>query len=261
MKLDLTGKTALVFGASQGIGRACAIQLAELGATVIVAARRKDVLSALANELAAATGKTHYYLVVDTSQRELLAQQMVKVVVEHHIDIVINNTGGPAPGLISKATEGQFAAAFDQHLQVNAMVAHHVLPGMKARGFGRIINVLSSSIRAPIRNLGVSNTVRWAVAAWAKTLAGEVAIDGITVNCVLPGVIDTERARQLMQQNADRQKLPVEGVFEETVASIPMGRIGQPEEVAALVGFLASPAASYITGTAIPVDGGRLPTL
>ncbi len=261
MKMDLTGKVALIFGASQGIGRACAVQLAELGATVIIAARRKETLSLLANELAALTGRTHYYLVADTTQRELLAQQMAKVVVEHHIDIVINNTGGPNPGLIAEATEGQFAAAFDQHLQVNAMIARHVLPGMKQRGFGRIINIVSTSVRCPIPNLGVSNTIRWAVAAWAKTLAGEVAIDGITVNSVLPGFIDTERSSQLMQQASERQKTSIEAVFEKNISTIPMGRMGQPEEVAALVGFLASPAASYITGAAIPVDGGRLPTL
>ena len=173
------------------------------------------------------------------------------------LDIVVNNSGGPAAGPISQATDEDFTTAFNNHLLTNRLVAELVLPGMKKNQYGRFINITSTSVKIPIPNLGVSNTIRWAVAAWAKTLAAEVAPFGITVNTILPGYTDTDRLHKLMESAANRLEKSATDVENAWQASIPAGRFGKPSEVASAVAFLASPAASYINGVALAVDGGR----
>ena len=175
--------------------------------------------------------------------------------------MLVLNSGGPPAGPIVEAGPDDFERALRRHLFTGQLLVRELLPAMRDAGWGRIVGIVSLSVKAPIPGLGVSNTTRWAVAAWAKTLAGEVAADGITVNCVLPGYTDTERLAELFGKIAAERGVTPEEVARETAAAIPAGRIGRPEEIAAVAGFLASPAASYVTGTAIPVDGGRLPCL
>jgi 3-oxoacyl-[acyl-carrier protein] reductase len=260
INLDLTGKTALVCGASKGIGRASAFQLAQLNANVILLARSETVLEKLAKELPGPG--IHSYLALDIS-----ALDNLKEVISSHISsngpvhILVNNTGGPKGGPVAAATEEEFSGAFRNHVIVNSILAGLVLPGMKAAGFGRIINIISTSVKIPIPNLGVSNTVRAAVANWAKTLSAEVGPFGITVNNVLPGYTSTERLAELIENAAAKSAKTREQVEAEWIASVPVRRFADPKEVAAAVAFLASPAASYINGINLPVDGGRTGSL
>lgn len=258
INLNLTGKRALICGASKGIGKACAIQLAELGCEVIVLARQENALKELVATLPVRHAQTHSYFALDLADFELL-EKLIKLDIQKNgeIEILVNNAGGPSAGPIVDATDEQFENAFKLHLRANALLAKQVIPGMKAKQYGRIINIISTSVKSPIDNLGVSNTIRWAVASWAKTLSYEVAKYGITVNSVLPGSIETSRLESLMQHQADKRSTDLETVRREVISQIPAGRIGSPEEVAQVVGFLASPAASYVNGVAMPVDGGR----
>jgi 3-oxoacyl-[acyl-carrier protein] reductase len=260
LDLNLSGKRALVCGASKGIGRACAKELADLGCEIIALARDETALRDLISSLP--TKQQHSYLSLDLSDFSNLQQAIRDEISQRGtINILINNAGGPAPGPIAEATDAQFEAAFKIHLRASALLASCVIPGMKIKQFGRIINIVSSSVKSPINDLGVSNTVRWAVAAWAKTLSYEVAKFGITVNSVLPGSIETGRLVSLMQGQADKRKIEMEVIRQEMIAQIPAGRIGSPEEVARVIAFLSTPAASYINGIAIPVDGGRTKVL
>ncbi|MBX3363901.1 MAG: SDR family oxidoreductase [Phycisphaeraceae bacterium] len=259
MNLDLSGKSALVCGASAGIGRACAVELASLGATVTVAARSADKLAALAAELPRPGGQNHAALVLDLSKPVEARQAVTTRVAEagaYHI--LINNTGGPPSGPLLEATAAQFLAAFETLL----LTAHHLVqvvsPGMKQAGYGRIINIASTSVKQPIQGLGLSNAVRAAVANWAKTLSQELGGFGITVNNVLPGYTDTERLQMLFEARSGKSGQSVEAIREEVVRSIPAARLGRAEDIAAAAGFLASPAAGYINGINLPVDGGRL---
>jgi 3-oxoacyl-[acyl-carrier protein] reductase len=250
MDLSLDGKVALVCGASQGIGKATAIELALLGCHVVALARNETKLQSLIQKLHDITGYSdHQYLAIDITQRVEL-ESRIKQLIEQRgpIEILINNTGGPPPGEISKATENDFDQAFQNHLQVNALLSRLLLPGMKLRQYGRIINISSTSVKMPIPHLGVSNIARWAVTAWAKTLSIEVAPFGITVNNVLPGYTETPRLRTLIQDDIDEKRMR---------DSVPAKRFAKPKEIAAAVAFLASPAAAYINGVALPVDGGR----
>lgn len=257
MNLSLKGKTALVCGSSQGIGLAVAEELAELGAGCVLLARNERALQTACEKLSVAEGQQHSYAVADFSKPDEVQRVANDLVKQHRFEILINNTGGPAAGPITKATQQQFKDAYEQHLVVNHLLVQAVLPGMEQAGYGRIINIISTSVKIPLNNLGVSNTTRAAVAAWAKTLSNEIAAKGITVNNVLPGFTATARLKSLAQQLADQKQISLAQQEDLMRNEVPMQRFGTANEIAALAAFLASEAAAYITGTSIPVDGGR----
>lgn len=256
MNLDLTGRNALVCGSTQGIGKASAVELARMGARVTLLARDETRLKLVLEEIGGASAG-HSYLVADFAQPNLVREVIQDFCRRNTVHILVNNTGGPPPGPAIEAEDAEFLAAFSQHLICNQILCRGVVPGMKDAGFGRIINIISTSVKIPIRGLGVSNTVRGAVANWAKTLSVEVAPFGITVNNVLPGATMTGRLKQIIERNAEKRGITYQEAQQEMVREIPAGRISEPHEVAAAVAFLASPAASYINGINIPVDGGR----
>ena len=260
MKIDLSfdAKHALVCGASDGIGRAIARGLAAHGASLTLLARRRERLETLAKELTEAGAPKVRTIVFDLDERDQLCSTIDALVAESGpVHILINNTGGPSPGPILEAGPEDFQLGLGRHLFASQLLVKSVLPGMREAGFGRIINVISTSVREPIPNLGVSNTVRGAMASWAKTVAGELP-PGITINNLLPGLTDTERLTSLRGSIAARTGQSEEAVLEGWRQQVPEGRLAQPEELAAAVVFLASPAASYIRGISLPVDGGRL---
>lgn len=259
---DLSEKKALVCGASQGIGAAIAQVFAAAGAQIIALARSEDRLRALINDLPATPHGPHSYIVCDVGDRERLKEQLTTLIGKHFaIQILVCNTGGPASGPLINASEPEFISAFENHVLVNALLASMLVPGMQKSGYGRIINIISTSAKAPIVNLGVSNTIRAAVASWSKTLATELATTGITVNNVLPGYTQTSRLEGLIAATAQRLGKPTAQVRQSFSERVPMKRFGSPEEVAYAALFLASPKASYITGIHLPVDGGRTESL
>ncbi|MFG0283226.1 MAG: SDR family oxidoreductase [Phycisphaerales bacterium JB039] len=261
MDMSLKGRRAVVCGSTQGIGRAAAIELAELGATVTLLARDEGALRSAAAELPAPQQQRHGFEIADFAEPEQVRAAAERIARAGAVHILVNNTGGPPGGPITDADPAAFERGFRMHIINNQLLAQALIPGMKEAGFGRIINIISTSVKAPIPGLGVSNTIRGAVASWAKTLAGELAPFGITVNNVLPGFTDTARLASLFEARAQRSGSTADDEREQMRASIPAGRIGRPEEIAAAIAFLASPAASYINGINLPVDGGRLPTL
>ena len=261
MDLDLSGKHALVCGASEGIGRAAAHELALLGASVTVLARRAEALQAVVDALPARNGQRHGRITADVSQTNALADTVGALAAERRIDILVNNTGGPPGGPVASATADAFLQAFTRHLLANQALAQAVLPGMQATGWGRIVNVVSTSVREPIQGLGVSNTTRGAVAAWAKTLSREVASQGITVNNVLPGFTETGRIAQIVGDRARNTGKSEQQVADGMKATVPAARFARPEEVAAAIAFLCSPAAGYINGVSLAVDGGRMQSI
>jgi 3-oxoacyl-[acyl-carrier protein] reductase len=257
MDLSLRHRTAVICGSTQGIGLGIAHELARLGAQCILMARDGDRLIARTAELPTPEGQRHNFRIADFSDPRQVRLAIDTVTAESDVHILVNNTGGPAPGPIVEADPADFARAFEQHLLNNQALVQAVLPGMKNAGYGRILNVVSTSVRIPLRNLGVSNTIRGAVAAWAKSLSNEVAPHGITVNNLLPGFIQTSRLESLISSIAASRGASREAVAEELRREVPAGRFGEVREIAALAAFLASPAAAYINGTSIPVDGGR----
>ncbi len=262
MQLDLSGRHALVCGASQGIGRASAIELALLGADVTVLARRGEVLAALVESLPRIhDAQKHGFVVADAADTDVLRVHAEKLVSTHPVHILINNTGGPPPGAVAEATPADFLDAYRKHLLANHVLAQAVIPGMRDARWGRIVNIISTSVKEPIPGIGVSNTTRGAVASWAKTLANEMAPFGITVNNVLPGSTHTPRIEQIVAARAQKTGRSEQDVRQAMAAEIPLGRFAEPAETAAAVAFLASPAASYITGVSLPVDGGRMRSL
>lgn len=261
MNLSLHSKTALVCGASQGIGKAIAVALADLGASCILLARNEAALKDVVATLSVKEGQSHEYRIVDFTRLDDLKLTVEQLTVEYAIDILINNTGGPAGGLIATADPIAFEQAFRQHLVCNHILAQAVIPSMKEKGWGRIINVISTSVKVPINNLGVSNTIRAAVASWAKTLSNELAVHGITVNSLLPGFISTSRLDAVAESFAVREGVSKEQMVEKMRDSVPAKRFGDPSEIAAVAAFVASPAASYLNGITIPVDGGRTGTI
>jgi 3-oxoacyl-[acyl-carrier protein] reductase len=259
--IHLHGKTALVCGSTQGIGKAIAHQLAAAGATCILLARNEARLQEVCSALPAEDGQHHRYYVADFSEPASVLAAATRIAEDGGADILVNNTGGPPAGPIATAGTDAFLDAFRLHLLNNHQLVQAVLPGMKAKGQGRIINIISTSVKVPLHNLGVSNTIRAAVGNWSKTLANETAASGITVNNVLPGATKTERLSSIISGKAAKTGASEESVRDEMLAEIPAGRFGTPEEVAHAVVFLASPQAAYITGTNIVVDGGRTPNL
>jgi 3-oxoacyl-[acyl-carrier protein] reductase len=256
MDIRLDGQHALVMGASQGIGKATAQVLAGLGASITAVARDQARLDALLRELPAARSP-HRAIAVDVSDTAALAALIASRVAELPIDIVVNNSGGPAPGPAHEADAAAFEDAFRQHLIAYQTVARAVVPGMKQRGHGRIINIISTSVKQPLHNLGVSNTIRAAVANWAKTMANELGLFGVTVNNVLPGATETDRLTAIIRNKAAKQGISEELASEEMRAEIPLRRFARPDEIAYAVAFLAGPAGACINGINLPVDGGR----
>lgn len=262
MNLSLKGKKAIVCGSTQGIGKAIAFELAELGAEIILVARSEQKLVQIKNELEKASGRKHHYIVADFSFPPELRLRMEDFINEFgSVHILVNNTGGPAAGNIENAKTEEFISAFNNHLICNHILAQACLEGMKEEKYGRIINIISTSVKQPIPGLGVSNTIRAAVGNWSKTLAGEVGKYNITVNNVLPGATGTQRLTSIAETRAGKSGKTAEHILQEFADEIPMKRIAQPEEIAAAVAFLASPAASYINGINLPVDGGRTGSL
>ncbi|MGE0481174.1 MAG: SDR family oxidoreductase [Phycisphaerae bacterium] len=256
---ELTGKRALVCGSTQGIGRACAELLARQGASVVLAARDDGALRAAVASLDRSAGQTHAHLVADFREPDAVhAAVAAHVVAAGAIEILVNNTGGPSPGPIIDARPDDFTSALRMHLHCNQRLVQALLAGMKQRGYGRVINIISTSVRQPIPGLGVSNTTRAAVAAWAKTLAGELGPFGITVNSVLPGFTRTGRIDDLIRDRAAKQGVAPEEIERAMRREIPLQRFAEPSEIAVAVAFLASPEAGYITGVCLPVDGGRI---
>lgn len=261
MNTDLTGKHALVCGASRGIGRAVAEILAGLGATVTVTARSRDKLAEVVATLNDGGAKRHHAVATDFSDPEGAADTLAAHLGEHPAQILINNTGGPSPGPVAEASPDALRAGFDAHLVCNQLITRAALPGMRTAGFGRIVNIISTSVYEPIAGLGVSNTVRAAVAGWAKTLSNELAPEGITVNNILPGFTATDRLDDLIRGRGQASGQPETEVADAMRALVPMGRFAEAREIASAAAFLVSPAASYITGVSLPVDGGRLKSI
>jgi 3-oxoacyl-[acyl-carrier protein] reductase len=259
MNLDLKNKNAIVCGSTQGIGEASAIELAKLGANITLIARNESKLLNVINELDKSQGQTHSFVCIDFSDTEKLKEEVNLLKGNYHI--LINNTGGPAAGPIADAKTDSFEDAFRMHLINNQILVQRVVKSMKKEGFGRIVNIVSTSVKAPIPGLGVSNTIRAAVANWAKTLSIELGVYGITVNNVLPGFTNTNRLKSLITKKAQVQGKSEEEIVKAMKSQIPAGRFGEANEVANAVAFLCSPAASYINGINIPVDGGRTKSL
>jgi 3-oxoacyl-[acyl-carrier protein] reductase len=261
MNLDLKGKTAVVCGSTQGLGYASAAELALLGCNVVLMARNEEKLKTAVESLYHINDQSHSYLVADFTNTDSVKETIAGFTKSNQVHILVNNTGGPAGGKAIDAAAESFTIAFNNHLINNHNLTQAVVPGMKDAGYGRIINIISTSVKAPLPDLGVSNTIRAAVASWAKTLANELGQFGITVNNVLPGFTKTVRADYVVSTKASKTGKSEEEVMKALVAEIPVGRIGQPEEFGAAVAFLASPAAAYINGINLPVDGGRLTCL
>lgn len=260
MNLNLNNKNALVCGSTQGIGKATAMALAAQGANVTLVARNREKLKTVLAELP--QQGNHSYIVADFSNPRDLQEKVIKFIEKNHgFHILVNNTGGPRSGAILTAALEEFVNAFTQHLKCNHVLAQATIPFMKEVGFGRIINIISTSVKEPIPGLGVSNTIRGAVGNWSKTLASEVAAFGITVNNVLPGFTETERLNDIIKIKAAQEERSIEEMTEIMKNYTPAKRFAKPEETANVITFLASETAGYVNGINLPVDGGRTKSL
>ena len=256
--IDLKDKRAIVCGSSQGIGLACAQAIAECGAAVTLVARSAEALEAARQKLNTDAGQAHAAIAADFTDPQGLRDKVAAHVEKSGpVHILVNNTGGPPSGPLFDAAPEDILQAISNHVVCNQLLVQTVVPGMKTLGYGRIVNIISTSVIAPIRGLGVSNTTRGSVANWGRTLAGELAPFGITVNNILPGYTDTVRLGGLIKKKSDRQGVSVEQVIADIKSAIPAGRFAEPGEIGAVAAFLASPAASYVNGVNLPVDGGR----
>ncbi|SNS94790.1 3-oxoacyl-[acyl-carrier protein] reductase [Ekhidna lutea] len=254
MDLDLKGRRALVCGSSQGMGFAIAKELSQMGARVTLFARNEASLKKALSELAPGD---HDYLVADFDDLQAVENAVDAGLAKASYQILINNSGGPAPGPLSEASLSDFETAMNRHLHVSHTLVQKLLGGMKEAGYGRIINIISTSVKVPIPGLGVSNTVRGAMASWSKTLANELGQYGITVNNILPGFINTARIDSLIAGKSQKLGKSEEEVEKGMKSTIPAGRFGEPEEIAAYAGLLCSKSGAYINGTSLRIDGGR----
>ena len=261
MKLDLGGRHALVCGGSEGIGRAAAIELALLGADVTLLARREDALREAVAALPMSEQQRHGHLVADVSQAQALGAAVAALAATRPVHILVNNTGGPPGGTAHAAGVEAYLDAFNKHLVANHTLLQAVLPGMRAAHWGRIVNVISTSVYEPIPNLGVSNTVRGAVASWAKTLSRELGADGIIVNNVLPGYTRTQRLDQILADRSATTGKPQDEIAKTMLASVPVGRFAEAAEIGGVIAFLATDAAAYVNGQSLAVDGGRMQSI
>lgn len=260
--MSLKNKTAVVCGSTQGIGWETAKLLANKGANVVLVARNEDTLKAKVNELDTSEGQRHSFLTADFSKPEELKQKLQDwTAAGNRANILINNTGGPKGGPIIDAAVEEFISTFNQHLICNHILVQSLYKGMIESGYGRIINIISTSVKQPLNNLGVSNTIRGAVANWSKTMANELGQYGITVNNVLPGATNTGRLQSIAEAKSSKTGETTAAIFDEMAMESPMKRIAEPIEVANAIVFLASPEASYINGINVPVDGGRTKSL
>lgn len=259
MNLDLSGKKAIVCGSTQGLGLASAIELSLLGADVVLLSRNEEKLKNALGQLDSSKGQKHEYLVADFQYPDQV-EKVVKSFLQkgNTVNILVNNTGGPKGGSAMEATAEEFLNAFQSHLICNQLLAQSLIPSMRESGYGRIVNIISISVKEPIAGLAVSNTIRGAVASWSKTLSNELGTSGITVNNVLPGYTRTARYDSIIENKAAEAGTAKEVVEEKLKAQIPLNEIGKPELFGAAVAFLCSPAAEYITGINLPVDGGFL---
>ena len=260
--MELEGKNAIVCGSTQGIGLCTAQLMAERGAKITLVARSEEKLKMALNSLSTVNNQKHDYVVADFSKPEEL-----KSAIHTHLasgdtpHILVNNSGGPKGGPIIDADTSEFINTFNQHLICNHILVQAVVPKMKASGYGRIINVISTSVKQPLNGLGVSNTIRGAVANWSKTLANELGQFNITVNNVLPGATNTSRLKDIAEAKSAKTNQSIDQIFASMAEMSPMQRIAEPEEIAEAIAFLASSRASYINGINIPVDGGRTKSL
>ena len=260
MDLNLNNKYALVCGSTAGIGKATALALAAEGVQVTLVARNEDKLKQVLTELP--QHKTHDYIVADFSNPFDLKSKVSEFIFNNHgFHILVNNTGGPKGGPVFSAAVDEFDSAFTQHLKCNHILTQIVVPFMKEEGYGRIVNVISTSVKQPLDGLGVSNTIRGAVANWSKTLANELGQFGVTVNNVLPGATGTERLSEIIKNKSAKTGITVDAASNAMKNAVPAKRFAQPEELAHAITFLASPRASYINGINLPVDGGRTKSL
>lgn len=255
MSHELEGRHALICGASRGIGRATATRLSKMGARTTLLARNREELEALASELSEQGGDP-LVLVADLESASLAATLKAHIATHGGVDIVIHNTGGPPAGPLLEATQQALQVAFQRHVLSAQTIQQVTLPHMKERGYGRFIQVLSTSVREPIPNLGVSNIIRAAMASWAKSLSRELP-PGITINNILPGFTDTDRLGSLKEAVATRTGQTQDAVLKGWISQVPEGRLASPDETAAAIAFLASPEAAYIRGVSLAVDGGR----
>ncbi len=262
MNLDLKNKYALVCGSSQGIGLATAIELSKMGATVTLAARNQERLENAVHQLDTVHGQQHNFVVVDFNE-PLKLDAVIKQYLKDHpaFHILVNNSGGPPGGLLLNASLDEFEIAFRRHLECNHILTQNLVPGMTDYGYGRIVNIISTSVKQPLNGLGVSNTIRGAVANWSKTMANELGSRGITVNNVLPGATNTVRLKQIIENKAAKTNKSIAEVEDSMKSIVPAGRFAEAEEIANAIAFLTSPAASYINGINLPVDGGRTGSL
>lgn len=261
MEISLHNRNALVGGSSRGIGKAIALQLAKSGAKVTLMARSQEGLESVLRELAEFGEQPHDYLLVDFNNYESFGNTLKDYFSENKVDILVNNTQGPPSGSSLEVSTADYQKAFDLLFKTVVLTTELAMDHMKSNKWGRIINVASVSVKEPLSYLALSNTIRAAVVTWAKSLATDIAPHGITVNSILTGYFDTERIAQLTQKKAEQLGIKTEEVRETMKQNVPMQRIGNPEEYAFLVTFLASDKAAYITGTNIPIDGGLLKSL
>lgn len=262
MNLDITGKTAFVCGSTQGIGKATAIELALLGANIVLVARNEEKLQAVLDELPRKKGQRHRYLIIDFSKTNQIKSKIDRFLAKYPAaHILVNNTGGPSGGPVIQASTAQFVQTFNEHVISAQILAQALTPSMKKSGFGRIVNLTSIGMKQPIVGLGVSNTIRGAMGNWAKSMANELGKYGITTNNVLPGYTTTARLQKVNEMKADASNLSIAEVEEDLIKDIPIGRFTSPQETAAVIAFLCSPAAASVNGVSIPVDGGKTSSL
>lgn len=261
MEISLIGKKALVGGASGGIGKAIAIQLAESGASVTLMARNKEKLKITLQSLTISKGQSHQYLVVDFSDYEEYKKIISAYFESNSVDILVNNTQGPAAGNTLEKQVNDYQVAFDLLFKTVVYTTELALPNMMQNRWGRIINVASVSVKEPLSYLALSNSIRASLVTWAKSLATDVGDKQITVNSILTGYFDTARIAQLNSKKAEQLGVSEDDVLADMKSKVPLKRIGDPKEYGYLVSFLASDKAAYITGTQIPIDGGLLKSL